>query len=68
MARLDDNPRDAQNAKKREKALRGFEPRLLDSESRVLAVTPQGHLLVTQCRMLKLVKMPHADVDEKTPP
>ena len=42
MARLDDNPRDAQNAKKGEKALRGFEPRLLDSECRVLTVTPQS--------------------------
>ena len=28
----------------KKKASRGFEPRLLDSESRVLTVTPRGHL------------------------
>ena len=31
-----------------DEALRGFEPRLLDSESRVLTVTPQGQLKATR--------------------
>ena len=33
---------------KRAKASRGFEPRSLDSESRVLTVTPRGHLILIQ--------------------
>ena len=37
---------EAHRFRKSDKALRGFEPRLLDSGSRVLAVTPRGRVII----------------------
>ena len=45
-----------------DKASRGFEPRLLDSESRVLTVTPRGLLVVYSVQIEFSIIHHHHDV------